>query len=393
MSAIGHWRARAFACVVSCFALAASSEANAGAQVQFQKNGWTVQSVHSNEGQFQGCGATAEPMSPSYGGWRSSGWRIGILHGADLSWQVVIMRVKRPFKSGMVYNVSLAVDGATVFRGQTRVMPGGMAVLAPALSEDVVDALRRGSRLTYTTGRGSLTLSLIGSADAIDAAQMCVANNTQRRGREPEVGSFEQRSGSGFFVSADGHVLTNAHVAVGCKELTVGQPKSQLVPAQLVNYDPRNDLALLATSQRPPHWANIRTAVRTGEQIAVYGFPYRDILSEDGNFVVGNISALEGLKGNRQFLQISAPVQMGNSGGPLMDMMGNVVGVVVAKLNPVRNLNPQNVNFAVKGQVALGFLKANLVSYAEASELDTPLTTSDLADHAKNFSVSILCTK
>ncbi|MEO6022708.1 MAG: trypsin-like peptidase domain-containing protein, partial [Burkholderiales bacterium] len=96
-------------------------------------------------------------------------------------------------------------------------------------------------------------------------------------------------------------------------------------------------------------------------------------------------------------IQISAPVQPGNSGGPLLDKGGNVVGVVVAKLNALKVVAangdiPQNVNFAISGHVARAFLDANGVTY-ESSNSDMPLSTPDIADRAKKYTVLIQCWK
>jgi S1-C subfamily serine protease len=94
-------------------------------------------------------------------------------------------------------------------------------------------------------------------------------------------------------------------------------------------------------------------------------------------------------------LQISAPVQSGNSGGPLMDQAGNVVGIVTSKLNVVRALEktgdlPQNVNFAIKASVARIFLEAN-GTVGSPTPSAVKLSAPDLADVAKTFTVFIAC--
>ena len=119
------------------------------------------------------------------------------------------------------------------------------------------------------------------------------------------------------------------------------------------------------------------------------------MLASGGNFTTGNVTALAGLRDDSRSLQISAPVQPGNSGGPLLDEAGNVVGVVVAKLDALRvasatNDIPQNVNFAIKVTVAADFLSAHGVRYTEA-KLDAPLPPSDIAERARAFSVHIEC--
>jgi serine protease Do len=94
-------------------------------------------------------------------------------------------------------------------------------------------------------------------------------------------------------------------------------------------------------------------------------------------------------------LQISAPVQPGNSGGPLLDQSGNLVGVVVAKLNALKVAAAtedlaQNVNFAIKSGVALSFLEANSLGPIPSTNAQ-PLQPADIAERAKSFSVYIEC--
>jgi S1-C subfamily serine protease len=106
--------------------------------------------------------------------------------------------------------------------------------------------------------------------------------------------------------------------------------------ARIVARDAVNDLALLKLPDDPIKVASFRTAMRLGEGVAAFGFPHSDILSTSGNFTLGNITALNGIGDDSRYFQISAPVQAGNSGGPLLDLTANVVGVVSSKLNALR---------------------------------------------------------
>lgn len=171
--------------------------------------------------------------------------------------------------------------------------------------------------------------------------------------KQPDAGEM---SGTAFFVSNSGEMLTNAHVVQNCRKIRVAES-----PARLLARDNANDLALLAADLHPARWANWRQSVRQGEDIVVYGFPLAGVLSSGGNVVTGNVTALAGLGDDSRFLQISAPIQPGNSGGPLLDRNGIVVGIVVPKLDTLRIASatgdiPQNVNFAIKSSVAITFL-------------------------------------
>jgi len=142
--------------------------------------------------------------------------------------------------------------------------------------------------------------------------------------------------------------------------------------------------------------AAFRTNVRLGEAVEAFGYPLTDVLSKSGNFTLGNVSALVGIGEDSRYLQISAPVQPGNSGGPLLDQNGNLVGVVSAKLNALKLMLatngdiPQNVNFAIKSSIATNFLDTNGASYTQGTATQ-PMQPADLADQAKAMSVFIEC--
>jgi len=200
----------------------------------------------------------------------------------------------------------------------------------------------------------------------------------------------------GFFVSRDGYVITNAHVVDGCTTITLAQPGVRRAPGVIVARDPKADLALIRTEWRPDQIAKLRPLVRTGEAVATYGFPHNGLLATTGNFTLGNVTATAGLGDDTAGLQVSVPVQSGNSGGPLVDHSGNVVGVIVTKLNVVKmyrefNDLPQNVNFAIKAEIARLFMEANGVKADIGSPSANVLQPADLAESVKQFSVLIHC--
>ncbi len=211
--------------------------------------------------------------------------------------------------------------------------------------------------------------------------------------QEPTKARFS--TGSGFIVSKAGHVLTSAHVVQDCTTITVRQDGSTALPTQVLARDTANDLAVLKVSGPVERPLPIRSSIRLGEGIAAFGFPHSNLLATTGNFTLGNVTALVGLRDDSRYLQISAPVQSGNSGGPLVDGSGNVVGVVTAKLDAIKMAVaqgdlPQNVNFAVKASLATSFLDANQISY-EVGTLGEKLDPADLAERAKRASVFITC--
>jgi TPR repeat protein len=219
---------------------------------------------------------------------------------------------------------------------------------------------------------------------------------TQAAGTEPEEPDSKSLSGTAFFVSKEGKALTNAHVVQGCRQISV-ITEGLSSAAKVLAKDERNDLALLATGLHPAQTASWRPQVRQGEEIVVYGFPLPEVLASGGNVAVGNVTALAGLGNDSRFLQISSPVQPGNSGGPLLDRSGNVAGIVVSKLNALGVASvtgdiPQNVNFAIKASVAAAFLDAQHVTHAESAGAGA-LSTPEIAERAKSFTVQVICVR
>jgi len=154
-------------------------------------------------------------------------------------------------------------------------------------------------------------------------------------------------------------------------------------------------LALISTGLKPTHVAAPRSGSRLGEYVVAFGYPHADLLSTSGNFTQGNVTALAGMGDDSRYLQISTPIQAGNSGGPLLDQSGNVVGIVTAKLNALKMALasgdlPQNINFALKASIIASFLDIHGIKYTPGS-VTSAFKPEELADQAKSMSVFILC--
>jgi len=201
-------------------------------------------------------------------------------------------------------------------------------------------------------------------------------------------------TGSGFYVSVQGHILTNAHVVRGCTEVRV--PPSQSV--SIIAQDEAGDLALLrSAARRAATHVQFREgrSIRPGDDIMVVGYPLQGIVASEANVTSGNVSALAGPGNDQRLFQITAPIQLGNSGGPVVDMAGNAVGVVVGKLNAIRMARaigdiPQNVNFAISAGTTKAFLDAQNVPYATAPSTER-LDPADVAAKARAFTVLLEC--
>ena len=177
------------------------------------------------------------------------------------------------------------------------------------------------------------------------------------------VASEPKATGTGFFITDDGYLITNQHVAENGSSLQVRTATGDL-PAKLVRSDAANDLALLKVEGRFAALpVKASRGVRLGETDATIGFPNPGLQGFSPKLTKGEISSLAGSQDDPKHFQISLPVQPGNSGGALVDARGNVVGVVVAKLSQRAALATtgtlaENVNYAGKSSFLLSFLES-----------------------------------
>lgn len=200
-------------------------------------------------------------------------------------------------------------------------------------------------------------------------------------------------SGTGFFVNNSGWLATNAHVVEGCATLEV--PGYGTVIDHHV--DVTNDLAVLQVRPRAGAVPIVfrSTRVRLGEDIATFGYPLSGILSSSVKITTGNINSLVGLADDTRHLQISTPIQPGNSGGPVVDRSGALVGVTVAQLGArfqqSTGIVAQNVNFAIHADLLVTFLEARGIMFQESAEAGEALGTADLADKISPSVIAIHC--
>ena len=200
-------------------------------------------------------------------------------------------------------------------------------------------------------------------------------------------------SGSGFAIGDGSSIVTDYHVVKSCSTINIPDIGS----ASVVKSDPKADLAILKPSKPLPIGLRFRSGhpVKLGEEIVVIGFPLRGLLSSGPTVTTGIVSSLAGIGGDRTQMQISAPVQQGNSGGPVLDKSGNVVGVVVSKLDAIRAAIltgdiPQNVNFAIQSSIATSVLDSYSIDYqVGSSENDKP--TSEIVSFALPAIVVLEC--
>jgi S1-C subfamily serine protease len=230
----------------------------------------------------------------------------------------------------------------------------------------------------------------------------------------PDVASIT--SGSGFFVSRSGHVITNQHVVSDCKEVTLGDNADKQVQADVLEKDARNDLALLKISSLKMASAETQSLIQKlglavvplasdgllrsddvdlGEDVLVAGYPYGEIFGDAIKVTKGIVSSNRGMGDDITQFQIGAAIQPGNSGGPIYDENGSIVGVVVSQLNKMKFAKmsgsiPENVNFGIKASTVRQFLSSSGLP-TKWSNRSKAMSTKDLAKIAKRQTVMVVC--
>jgi TPR repeat protein len=304
---------------------------------------------------------------------------LGVLYFSPLS---PFRDVKRAFELWLELAIGTTNDGAgQSVRAQAQFNVGlcyaqgqgvakdeleSLAWMNLAAASGLESAIKSRGELEAALGR-QLTLLAQQRSKAISAS---IAAESEKRGRtdeRPPVAASRKEAtpsatGSGVIVSKSGYILTAAHVVIGASRIMVVTSRGEC-SATTVRVDEANDLAVLKLTdgQYPCLPISPSRVVRLGQSVATIGFPNVGIQGFSPKVTKGEISSLNGIGDDPRAWQISAPVQTGNSGGPLLDEHGNIVGVVVSKLGikAVKATGdiPQNVNYAVKSAYALALLE------------------------------------
>lgn len=222
-----------------------------------------------------------------------------------------------------------------------------------------------------------------------------------RRSPQAAVGS-----GTGIFVSSEFHILTNYHVVSSCSEIFAGQSPGEHNKVRILKFDTFNDLALLEIKPEQkidkvpmdPHW-RIPTFRQKdpelGEEVLVAGFPFGTLFNENLKVSKGVVSATRGALGEDEIFQLDAAVQTGNSGGPVFDQNGNILGMIVAQLDKVRIAEltgslPENMNYSIKSSTLVNFLKASGVVTSTFDNKES-LSSKRVALVAGDYTAFVTC--
>jgi len=224
-------------------------------------------------------------------------------------------------------------------------------------------------------------------SESLEAALLTAAGLPANSPRRFEVAA----TGSGYFVSRKGHILTNSHIVRECRKIFV----SPSLRAGVLAVDKFSDLALLKTfTERTNITSTFRQGpdVRPGDGIFVSGYPLQSELATEMNFATGSVGTIDGPGGDRRLIEITAQVRPGNSGGPVLDRSGNAIGVVLANLGAIRIAGDvaRDAVYATNARVVRNFLDALHVPY-ETARSTIKLTPIEAAINAHAFTVAVEC--
>jgi len=199
-------------------------------------------------------------------------------------------------------------------------------------------------------------------------------------------------SGSGFFVGSNGYFITNAHVVKDAQKVVVFHGGIKL-DSTLILVDEDNDLALLKVEKKVKGITLARRSAVLGQDVFTIGFPQPLIQGLSPKMTKGIISSIKGMRDEDRVFQVDSAIQPGNSGGPLCDSSGNLLGVVVSKLDEMKTAQvtgsiSQNVNYAIKADLVTKLLKSKNIDFDVCS--DTEVETKTRLDAATQASAMVL---
>ena len=225
-----------------------------------------------------------------------------------------------------------------------------------------------------------------------------------RNAIKPQAPAYEDTriagNGTGFFVSSSGAVLTNHHVVQQCAGITIETAAGNNGKAEVIAADQARDLALLRTDVTGQLVARFRheQTLRWSEELIVVGYPNRGMARVQPIASTGQFGGFSDRAGTVPRFSMLGEVRRGNSGGPVLDLNGLVVGVVFGKRDTVAaskamGAPADDIGYAIPSGVAIGFLKANGVNAVAGFPAAQQMTADDVFRAAQGFVGRVVCWK
>jgi S1-C subfamily serine protease len=225
----------------------------------------------------------------------------------------------------------------------------------------------------------------------------CITNNQLNNSSSPlEIKTGDNTTGTGFLFSSSDYVITSYHVVHGSKSISVRLTNGERIDATIAVKDTNNDIAILKLAKPPTSRQSIITlgdssSVKTGDRVFTYGFPLVDLLGhQEPRYSEGFINSLSGMSNDPRLFQVSIPIQPGNSGGPVFNEKGELIGIATSSIDSeqtqkVFGATPQNVNFAIKSSY-INSLLPNLPDtfIKQRGIVPVPIEQSSFKERVKN---------
>jgi len=217
------------------------------------------------------------------------------------------------------------------------------------------------------------------------------AKHLQRKKKEgpdiPDNKVIAASSGTGFFVSRTGHIVTNYHVIAECKDIKTFYKENEFITKTLA-VDKINDLAIIKAELNPKKFYNVsNNDPELLQNVIIAGYPLGKRVSAAIKTSKGSITALAGFGDNYSEFQTDAALNPGNSGGPVIDEKGNVVGVAVAAYGKEEGV--ESFNFGIKVSILKNFAKANKINLSSQSYFS--LGNKSLSDLINEGTIYLEC--
>ena len=236
-----------------------------------------------------------------------------------------------------------------------------------------------------------------------DGAQWIVADSGERykpkivkkekpKKQEPKIiaGNNEvvpAASGSGFFITSSGYIISNNHVIEGCRKVTLTH-KGQEISANVIATDSKNDLAILKANVRPNRFYKLsQDDAKLLDNVIIAGYPLGKRVSAAIKTSKGSVTSLAGYGDNYSNFQTDAALNQGNSGGPIMNDSGNIIGVAVA--NYGKKAGVESFNFGIKSSTVKTFIESNDIKYTKGSKSN--LSNEQLSNLITNATIYLEC--
>ncbi len=232
----------------------------------------------------------------------------------------------------------------------------------------------------------SMVIKYFGKSKKVVKKQKPKKKEPKQKISEDENKLVPASSGTGFFVSNNGHIITNDHVIVGCRNVTITK-NGKYVEVDVLAYDEKNDLAILKANLRPKKFYKIsKKDPQLMDDVVIAGYPLGNKVSTSIKTTKGSVTSLSGVGNNFSEFQTDAALNKGNSGGPIIDKGGNVIGVAVAK---IQQEGVEGFNFGIKSSVLKSFTNSNNLRLITASR--SRISQNQLTDLVTEGTVYIDC--